>query len=766
MKKIAAIFLLACPLCHAQSVPISITKTSGSNVISNGPVSIGAASPFTVNSGATLTVASGGVLTVASGATINIAGSVNLANLTLTNPIVTGGTFSAVAGFGLRAGGGFDLTLVDTETLTANRSISFITGDASRSITFNGNPTLGDWFNQPIKTTSSPTLAALSLNGALTTSSIVSNSSITMSPASGQDIVLSTSSGGNTKVYQLAWVQAGANITASPRVNGRGLTVGTTNNNDFTFSIFRNSIPPYPTNIVSLEFEGLDAGGSSVTYGEIDARGINVGVGTVQSELVYLLTKNGSPGVVDRMTPVLKRFYNTYTSDTVFESLDLDWTSNLARIFTNYSGGGSSSRPLQIGAGGTQWQFSADGTNFSPIADDSSSSGSLGTASNRIYRSYIGDRLVVGNATGESGLLYARASGGNYLTMDATNGNVTITGTMTVPIISSSSGISIDPATGQNILLVTGGAGNTQVNQLAWVYSGAHLTASPRSNGRGVTFATTDNNDFTLSIFQNNIASAPTTCATLEFEGLDSVGGSVSYGEMLVNEASNTAGSASGEIQFGLSKAGTFTNLLDLTTTSLSFFNTSGNNQANWEALVLDWNANFARIYAAASGTGTSRALRMGAGPGPSWEFTSDGVAYRPITDASSTTGYLGDSSHRIYRAYVSDRLVVGNATSESGMIYARPTNGTAFVVNATTGAISVSDTSVASSTITGSGTFAGGIGIAGAAYIGGDIVETTTRTPASSAAAGTTGTYAWDSNYVYVCIATNTWKRVAISTW
>jgi len=39
-------------------------------------------------------------------------------------------------------------------------------------------------------------------------------------------------------------------------------------------------------------------------------------------------------------------------------------------------------------------------------------------------------------------------------------------------------------------------------------------------------------------------------------------------------------------------------------------------------------------------------------------------------------------------------------------------------------------------------------------------------QTPASASATGTAGTIAWDSSYIYVCTATNTWKRAAISTW
>ena len=40
------------------------------------------------------------------------------------------------------------------------------------------------------------------------------------------------------------------------------------------------------------------------------------------------------------------------------------------------------------------------------------------------------------------------------------------------------------------------------------------------------------------------------------------------------------------------------------------------------------------------------------------------------------------------------------------------------------------------------------------------------THTPSSATAAGTAGEVAWDANYIYICTATNTWKRVAISTW
>jgi len=47
-----------------------------------------------------------------------------------------------------------------------------------------------------------------------------------------------------------------------------------------------------------------------------------------------------------------------------------------------------------------------------------------------------------------------------------------------------------------------------------------------------------------------------------------------------------------------------------------------------------------------------------------------------------------------------------------------------------------------------------------------GNIRIRVARTPASAADTGNTGEICWDSSYIYVCVATNTWKRVAIATW
>jgi len=37
---------------------------------------------------------------------------------------------------------------------------------------------------------------------------------------------------------------------------------------------------------------------------------------------------------------------------------------------------------------------------------------------------------------------------------------------------------------------------------------------------------------------------------------------------------------------------------------------------------------------------------------------------------------------------------------------------------------------------------------------------------PANSSSNGIAGTIRFDSNYIYVCVANNTWKKVSIDTW
>ncbi|SFJ15599.1 hypothetical protein [Planctomicrobium piriforme] len=50
---------------------------------------------------------------------------------------------------------------------------------------------------------------------------------------------------------------------------------------------------------------------------------------------------------------------------------------------------------------------------------------------------------------------------------------------------------------------------------------------------------------------------------------------------------------------------------------------------------------------------------------------------------------------------------------------------------------------------------------------VNGDSIRIrTAKTPSSATDTGNAGDVCWDSSYVYICVATNTWKRAALSTW
>ena len=57
------------------------------------------------------------------------------------------------------------LQLASGSDLTEDRILSFVTGDAARTVTLSGNPTLADWFDQSVKTTATPTFANMVITG-------------------------------------------------------------------------------------------------------------------------------------------------------------------------------------------------------------------------------------------------------------------------------------------------------------------------------------------------------------------------------------------------------------------------------------------------------------------------------------------------------------------------------------------------------------------------------------------------------------------------
>ena len=69
-----------------------------------------------------------------------------------------------------------DLIIKPGSDLTADKTLTLTTGDADRTITLNGNPTLNDWFDQGVKVADSPEFAAITENNGVLKQNLITNS--------------------------------------------------------------------------------------------------------------------------------------------------------------------------------------------------------------------------------------------------------------------------------------------------------------------------------------------------------------------------------------------------------------------------------------------------------------------------------------------------------------------------------------------------------------------------------------------------------------
>lgn len=123
---------------------------------------------------------------VAGNPTLSFPSAITLTGITLTNgtfttptintPTITGGTHTAITSLGIRSAGAgaFDLTVNNTETLTAGRTLTVTLNDANRTLNLGGNLTTASSFttsgaNALTLTTTAPTNVTLPASGTLAT---------------------------------------------------------------------------------------------------------------------------------------------------------------------------------------------------------------------------------------------------------------------------------------------------------------------------------------------------------------------------------------------------------------------------------------------------------------------------------------------------------------------------------------------------------------------------------------------------------------------
>jgi hypothetical protein len=145
----------------------------------------------------------------------------------------------------------------------------------------------------------------------------------------------------------------------------------------------------------------------------------------------------------------------------------------------------------------------------------------------------------------------------------------------------------------------------------------------------------------------------------------------------------------------------------------------------------------------------------------------------------ANMTGMLSNFEpvHKYIPGTLGDAVGTVNVPNRSGYVYVRLFGDSTRTVRAQNmGVLPIAETTVWVEQLGSPGTREryrvakvdnSGLALSGVLEVAADRVRILgSNTPASASAAGTAGDICWDANYLYICIATDTWKRVAISTW
>jgi len=86
--------------------------------------------------------------------------------------------------------------------LTADRILTLTTGDAARTITLSGDPTLADWFDQSVKQAASPTFTGLTINSPATSGDAIALTVNSLAGGTGLHITTTSEGGGDLILVQ------------------------------------------------------------------------------------------------------------------------------------------------------------------------------------------------------------------------------------------------------------------------------------------------------------------------------------------------------------------------------------------------------------------------------------------------------------------------------------------------------------------------------------------------------------------------------------
>jgi hypothetical protein len=480
----------------------------------------------------------------------------------------------------------------------------------------------------------------------------------------------------------------------------------------------------------SPTFAGLNAVGNGVTTTTLGADGRqswflnNSGVAAGQ---ISYSTPNAEPGIL-----IIK---GTGRSD-------IRAVAGMGIAIASYSSGS--------GAPAEQFRFSLAGNMLVGTTSETGlTSGGLRTLGNAI----IGGTLAIGNGAGSADLILARDAAN---TLAQRNGDAQqesrIYGTYTgagnyrrLALKMSSAGVAQIVAEGGG----SGALGNRiEIDGLRIGKGGGNVATNTALGASALNANTTGNDNSAVgqdALFSNTTGND--NSAVGYFSLRNNTTGSSNSAVGFAALQNNTTGNSNSAVGFlSLRNNTTGNNNSAVGYFSLTNNTTGGNNSAVGFAALQDnttGNNNSAvGISALLSNTTGSSNSAVGRNAG---RFIADGTTLNTVTNNSV---YLGADTKAL-ASNQTNQIVIGHNATGIGSNTAVLGNDS-IETTALKGNVGIGTTSPSALLDVNSDT----------------VRVRTARTPASAAAAGNAGDICWDADYIYVCTATNTWKRAAISTW
>ena len=207
------------------------TIALGGNISLAGNLTTSGSNPLTLT-----TTGSTNVTLPTTGTLATLAGTETLSSKTLTSPTINGGTHTAITSLGIRSTGtgAFDLTLANTENLTAGRTLTLTLNDVARTVNLGGNITTGGVLTTASSFTTSGAFG-LTLTSTGTTNATIPSGTVTLVDlSSSQALTNKTISGLTFTSNSIGFSIAGGTTSKTLTINN-SLTLAGTDATTVTF---------------------------------------------------------------------------------------------------------------------------------------------------------------------------------------------------------------------------------------------------------------------------------------------------------------------------------------------------------------------------------------------------------------------------------------------------------------------------------------------------------------------------------------------------